>query len=152
MSALHVLVRVWTYLYTFALPSEIRDRRRAEIESDLWESEHDPDVPHHAFVLRLLRGLPADLLWRLEVTSGRHHARAAVGAVAGAGVLAVALWAFVRQPVLPVPPRRPVRISLGLMPPPPPPPPPRVLERKGHRSLVLEEAERSVALELSSPR
>jgi hypothetical protein len=38
----------------------------------------------------------------------------------GAGVLAVALWAFVRQPVLPVPPRRPVRISLGLMPPPPP--------------------------------
>ena len=74
MSALAVLVRVWTYLYTFALPSEIRDRRRSEIESDVWESEHDPDVPHHALVLRLLRGMPADVLWRLEVTPSRQHA------------------------------------------------------------------------------
>jgi hypothetical protein len=122
MSALHVLVRVWTRLYTFALPSEIRDRRRAEIESDVWESEHDPDVPHHALVLRLMRGMPADLLWRLEVTPSRQHARAAFGALAGAGVLAFALWAFVRQPVpRPAPARRPVPISLRLMPPPPPP-------------------------------
>ena len=122
MSAPHVLVRVWTRLYTSALSSEIRDRRRAEIESDVWESEHDPDIPHRALVLRLLRGIPADLLWRLEVTPGRQHARAAVGALAGAAVLALALWAFVRQPApLPTPPRRPIRISLGLMPPPPPP-------------------------------
>src|SRR5436309_3503637 len=138
MSAPHVLVRIWTHLYTFALPSEIRDRRRAEIESDVWESEHDPDVPHHAIVLRLLRGMPADLLWRLEVTPSRQHARAAVGALAGAGVLALALWALVRQPVpLPAPPRRPVPISLRLMPPPPPPPPRGVLERNGHRSSAL---------------
>jgi hypothetical protein len=122
MSALHLLVRVWTHLYTFALPSEIRDRRRAEIESDAWESEHDPDIPHYVLLIRLLRGMPADLLWRLEVTPSRHHAHAALGALAGAGVLALALWAFVRQPVpLPTPPRRPVRITLGLMPPPPPP-------------------------------
>ena len=122
MSALHRLVRVWTHLYTFALPSEIRDRRRAEIESDVWESEHDPDVPHHALVLRLLRGIPADLLWRLEVVPHRQPARVAVGALAGAGVLALALWAFVRQPApLPTAPRRPVRITLQLMPPPPPP-------------------------------
>jgi hypothetical protein len=122
MRALHVLVRGWTRLYTFALPSEIRDRRRAEIESDVWESEHDPDVPHHALVLRLLGGMPADLLWRLEVTPSRQHARAAVGALAGAGVLALALWALVRQPVpRPTASQRPVRISLGLTPPPPPP-------------------------------
>jgi hypothetical protein len=122
MSALHVLVRIWTHLYTFALPSEIRDRRRAEVESDVWESEHDPDVPHHAVVLRLLRGMPADLLWRLEVTPHRQPTRVAVGALAGAGVLALALWAFVRQPVpvSAVPPRA-VRITLQLMPPPPPP-------------------------------
>ena len=124
MSPMHLLVRIWTHLYTFALPSEIRDRRRAEIESDVWESEHDPDVPHHALVLRLLRGMPADLLWRLEatLTPSRQRARAAVGALAGAGVLALALWAFVRHPVpRPAPPRRPVPISLRLMPPPPPP-------------------------------
>jgi hypothetical protein len=144
MSALAVLVRVWTYLYTFALRSEIRDRRRSEIESDVWESEHDPDVPHHALVLRLLRGMPADVLWRLEVTltPSRQHARAAVAALAMAGVLAVALWAFVRHPVpLREPPRPPIRISLRLMPPPPPPPPRPVLERNGHRPS-----------ELSSPR
>src|SRR5206468_12254741 len=122
MSALHVLVRIWTHLYTFALPSEIRDRRRAEIESDVWESAHDPDVPRHAFVLRVLGGMPADVLWRLEVTPCRQHARAAVGALAGAGVLALALWGFVRHPVpRPAPPRRPVPISLRLMPPPLPP-------------------------------
>ncbi len=122
MSVLDMVIRVWTHLYTFALPSEIRDRRRAEIESDVWESRHDPDVPHHTLVIRLLTGVPADLLWRLELTLSRQHARAALGALAGAGVLALALWAFVRQPVPPpTPPRRTVRITLGLMPPPPPP-------------------------------
>jgi hypothetical protein len=122
MSAPHVLVRVWTYLYTFGLPSEVRDRRCAEIESDLWESEHDPDIPRHAPVLRLLRGLPADLLWRLEVTPGRHYARAAAGVVVGTGVLAMTLWAFVPRLVPPsAPPRRLVRVTVGLMPPPPPP-------------------------------
>lgn len=123
MSSRHLLVRVWTDLYTFALPSEIRDRRRAEIESDVWESEHDPDAEHHVLMLRLLRGMPADLLWRLEVTPGRCHAREAVGALAGAGVLALVLWAIVHQPVQrPAPPRRVVPINLRLMPPPPPPP------------------------------
>jgi hypothetical protein len=117
-----MLVRIWTHLYTFALPSDIRDRRRAEIESDVWESEHDPDVPHHALAFRLLRGMPSDLLWRLEVTPSRQHARAAVGALAGAGVVALALWALVRQPVpRPTRPQRAVQISLGLTPPPPPP-------------------------------
>ena len=122
MSPMHLLVRIWTHLYTFALPSEIRERRRAEIESDVWESEHDPDVPHHAFVFRVLRGMPADVLWRLEVAPSRQHTRAAVGALAGAGVLALALWALVGQPVpRPAPPRRPIPITLRLMPPPPPP-------------------------------
>jgi hypothetical protein len=121
MSALHMLVRIWTHLYTFALPSEIRDRRRAEIESDVWESEHDPDVPPHAVVLRVLRGMPADVLWRLDVAPSQQHARTVI-ALAGAGVLALALRAFVRQPVpRPAPPRRPLPIDLRLMPPPPPP-------------------------------
>ena len=124
MSALHLLVRVWTHLYTFALPSEVRDRRRAEIESDVWESGHDPDVPRHAVVLRLLRGMPADLLWRLEVMPRRQHARAAVGALAVAGTLALTLWAIMHQPLPPsAAPRQPVFVSLRLMPPPPPPQP-----------------------------
>jgi hypothetical protein len=37
------LVRSWTWLYTCGLPAAVRDARRAEIESDLWEFFHDPD-------------------------------------------------------------------------------------------------------------
>jgi len=117
-----LIVRAWTSLYTFALPFEIRERRRAEIESDLWESLHDPEARSHAIVWRLLRGLPSDLLWRLEMTPGPEQARAAVGLIGAAIVLAVAVWAFVRQPVPPpVVHRRPLQIDLRSMPPPPPP-------------------------------
>ena len=119
MSAL--LVRVWTSLYTFALPFEVRERRRAEIESDLWESAHDPDVPRHAVILRLVKGMPADLLWRVEIMPAPEQARAAVWAVGVALVLAVAVWAFVRQPVPPPTIHRPMQIDLRLVPPRPPP-------------------------------
>ena len=68
------LVRNWARVYTFGLPSEIREARRAEIESDLWEHAHDSelggDAPSpfcalHALV-RLLAGVPDGLLWRIE--------------------------------------------------------------------------------------
>jgi hypothetical protein len=119
MSAL--LVRVWTSMYTFALPFEIRERRRAEIESDLWESAHDPDVTRLAVMLRLVKGMPADLLWRIEMMPTPEQARAAVWAVGAAVVLAVTVWAFVRQPVPPPKIHRPLHIDLRLVPPPPPP-------------------------------
>lgn len=34
--------RAWTCLYTKGLPDEECERRRGEIESDLWEHLHDP--------------------------------------------------------------------------------------------------------------
>jgi hypothetical protein len=37
-------VRRWTCVYTWRLPPAVRDARREEIESDLWESSHDPDM------------------------------------------------------------------------------------------------------------
>jgi hypothetical protein len=115
------LVRAWTNVYTFALPADIRERRRAEIESDLWESAHDPDVPRHAVMLRLLRGMPADLLWRIEITPGPEQARVAVGLL-GAAIMLAMVWAFVRPTAPPPAPRRPIQINLRLTPPPPPPP------------------------------
>jgi hypothetical protein len=124
MSTLHLLVRAWTALYTFALPPDIRDRRRAEIASDLWESEHDPDVPRGELLFRALRGLPADLLWRFEVTPGPQHAGAAASVLALAAMLAVAWWGFVGWPAPPHTGRvvpKPRQINLRLMPPPPPP-------------------------------
>jgi hypothetical protein len=65
------LVRSWTWLYTCGLPAAVRDARRAEIESDLWEFFHDPDraaaVSSTAhLVVRLLRGVPDDVSWCAE--------------------------------------------------------------------------------------
>ncbi len=37
------LVRGWFHLYTLGLPTEIQHRRRAELESDLWEQQADPN-------------------------------------------------------------------------------------------------------------
>lgn len=67
------LTRWWVRLYTKGLPPEMRDARRAEIESDLWEQGEDstasgskPDETALQVFVRLLLGTPADLSWRLE--------------------------------------------------------------------------------------
>jgi hypothetical protein len=63
-----VLVRTWTHVYTWRLPDAIRESRRAEIESDLWESQHDrADGFASAFLVlaRLLVGIPDDVAWRV---------------------------------------------------------------------------------------
>jgi hypothetical protein len=65
------LVRLWTRAYTQGLPAEIRRGRLGEIESDLWECQHDADRPANAAEMfaRLLLGMPHDLWWRLEQTA-----------------------------------------------------------------------------------
>lgn len=66
------LTRAWTALYTLGLPGELRDSRRDEIESDLWEQRHAeaqegprPGSALHV-LLRLVLGAPADIVWRAE--------------------------------------------------------------------------------------
>ena len=62
------LARLWTRVYTFGLDPALRDRRRAEIESDLWESQQDADG--HAQILpRLVAGAIDDVLWRVTHVS-----------------------------------------------------------------------------------
>ena len=63
----------WATLYTRGLPSEIRDARRAELRSDLWEhlqhasSNGDSQLRWSIQVLgRVARGMTADLWWRFE--------------------------------------------------------------------------------------
>ena len=64
-------VREWTRLYTWRMPPPLRENRRAEIESDVWEFQSDAAGDSgfgsalHIF-LRLLIGVPDDLGWRLE--------------------------------------------------------------------------------------
>ena len=78
-------VRAWVRLYTAGLPSGLRDDRREEVDGDLWEQVHDaetgqrdgPPLATH-LMLRMLLGLPDDLLWRLAHISSRDQGREGV--------------------------------------------------------------------------
>ena len=65
------LVRTWTWIYTGGTPVFVRDGRRQEIESDLWEQQRDlagakdPRVAAE-IMLRLLAGVLDDVQWRVE--------------------------------------------------------------------------------------
>jgi TonB family protein len=125
-------VRLWTRVYTSGLPPAAADARRAEVESDLWESAHDSD-PHirSHFCLqiaaRMLIGIPDDLGWRLEqeeamTASFRQKVGLAACAVGIIGLLVV-VW-IAQPPVVPPLPGAPVVSARTHHPPPPPPPPP----------------------------
>jgi hypothetical protein len=122
-------VRTWTHLYTCGLPALWRDARRGEIESDLWEWQHDPDRgtgPGAAgqVLLRLLLGLPDDVFWRMAHVSRR---RVATLRMAATVLLFLVAWAYVQWlQSLPTPPARPMQFvsDRPAIPPPPPPPPP----------------------------
>jgi hypothetical protein len=83
-----VIVRAWTRIYTSRMQPALRDARRDEIESDLWELHEDarrrgatPTGIAVHMLLRLLRGAGDDLMWRAE------HAQLSPGTIRGA------LWA-----------------------------------------------------------
>ena len=127
------LVRAWTWAYTCGLAPLARDRRRAEIESDLWESLHD-DMGSDAGLVghileRLVRGAFDDLRWRVEqpsLTDRRLQATFLIGTTA---LVAAAIWVFFlarpgQLPAAPAPPALVDRTMRASPPPPPPPPPP----------------------------
>ena len=127
-------VRAWTSIYTLGLPARLADARRAEIESDLWESCHDvsldAQLPVGLHVLvRLVLGLPDDLGWRMDHAqlAGTPFLRGiAVGLVTAAAI--GALWMAIAfrssdQPQLPIAPELRLRPVIYDTPPPPPPPP-----------------------------
>jgi hypothetical protein len=126
------LVRAWTHAYTWRLEPPVRDARRAEIESDLWEFQQDPErgaYPAAHMLSRLLIGIPDDLLWRAEHVSARRsrlraRLRFAAWTVASV-VVAVALWILplLTAQTLPPLPDKP-RVVIKAPPPPAPPPPP----------------------------
>ena len=66
--------RRWVRTYTAALPTEVRDARRAVIDSDLWEHLADayahqrrPFATQMEVLGRMVIGAPSDITWR-------HHA------------------------------------------------------------------------------
>jgi len=58
------LVWAWCVAYTAVATVPARERRRGEIRSHLWESEHQP-LPGAAIVLAAVRGVVHDLGWAL---------------------------------------------------------------------------------------
>lgn len=126
-------VRAWTRFYTWRLEPSVREARRAEIESDLWEhlnAEEGRSLPLE-IVCRLVLGIPDDMRWRVEQMRSRPASvrRAIVLSVGSAAVL-VSLWlAMATRPgEPPQPPPVPDfswrRAPVPAPPPPPPPPPP----------------------------
>ncbi len=67
------MARSWVALYTRGLASEVRDARRSEIDSDLWEQQWlaarlgDPAFGTAIEVLtRMLLGIISDITWRAQ--------------------------------------------------------------------------------------
>jgi hypothetical protein len=65
--------RLWTAMYTAGLPHWVRERRRGEIESDLYEHRAvytgegiGSAIVTRQVARRLFGGIPQDVLWRLE--------------------------------------------------------------------------------------
>jgi TonB family protein len=124
------IVRLWTTIYTAGIPETLRGARREEIESDLWEAQHDSQSepirisPLHV-IARLAAGIPDDLGWRLEqVNAMTRTARVSALVVVTCALLAIgggiASW-MTRPGSPPAPSLRPLR-SRVMYPPPPPPP------------------------------
>jgi hypothetical protein len=92
-------VRGWSRVYTWGMPSGPAESRRAEIESDLWELQHDADGtcglnPTVQMIGRLLGGVPDDLAWRIERAGDGEDLvlRRTLAMTAAAAALLVAFW------------------------------------------------------------
>ena len=125
-------VKLWTRFYTLRMDPAARDRRRAEIESDLFEqlaAQGNDRWLAARMLVRSLVGAHNDLLWRLETAQEPNHRIGVriIFAAATMGIVAV-LWTTYSTP--PNPPDPPVapkyrsRLELRPYPAPPPPPPP----------------------------
>ena len=117
----------WTTFYTWGLPPDVSRRRLAEITSDLWEGGHgDPPVSAPETLTRLLRGIPADLRWRVEFRQNATRRRRFLSTAAMTALLSLAWWWISRPVPLPPAPLFVKEPDPDLQPLPPPPPPPRL--------------------------
>jgi hypothetical protein len=127
------LVRMWTRVYTARMSPELRDARRAEIESDLWEFQQDRVArgdlhPIVHVLIRVVLGIPDDLRWRTAHGSVGVRPVPTMVVLTAVVLLLAALWMFeaMRTADLPLPSTPPSRFTTTLPPPPPPAPPPRL--------------------------
>ena len=100
------LVRGWVRFYTVGMTPERRERRRLEIESDLWENREDrmatgaaPATLSLELIGRCLRGAPADLLWRYQMEGPAMNIHFAIDRVAGALLLGMVLFLVIASSI-----------------------------------------------------
>ena len=93
------VLRAWTRVYTWRLDPLLRERRRAEIESDLWECQQDPAgnrgiTPASQLLARMVMGVPDDLAWRAEylVVEDNPHRRVIALTTTMAAIVVAAFW------------------------------------------------------------
>jgi hypothetical protein len=142
-------VLAWTRLYTWHMDTTLRDMRRAEIVSDMWEFQNDArgrgdregQIAAH-MLARLVGGVVADALWRLEHGNGCGTRTSWFKWVTATGViLLTATWIFASGygatlPQFPPTPLEPLVspvLTPRLLPPPPPPAPGHSAARKAGR-------------------
>jgi hypothetical protein len=109
LAAALAAVRGWTRVYTARMDPPLREARRAEIESDLWELHEDarrsgasPTRIAIHMLLRLLLGIGDDLAWRAEqIRVSPRIVREALWAGAAASVVFVWWLASTLQQVAP---------------------------------------------------
>ena len=93
-----IIIRTWTRAYTWGTPSAWAEQRRAEIESDLWEQQQDPNgarglAPAVQVLARLFAGIADDLSWRVERTTLQDNVLIRRALVLAATTVALAvLW------------------------------------------------------------
>lgn len=90
------VARGWLRLYTAGLPPELRERREQELESDLYEHQADRRADDAStasvgleVVGRVVRGMPADLAWRMQLEAPPMELKIPAERVTGALILAL---------------------------------------------------------------
>ena len=92
------LTRCWTRLYTLGLPADVRAARCEEIESDLWESLHDPQSRHPQILSRLAGGITDDICWRgMQVPD---EARTMGLTMVTVVLILAAMWQWLARPTI----------------------------------------------------
>jgi hypothetical protein len=72
VTAVVAVARLWVRLYTAPLPRPVQERRRRELDADLWEHV-DAGAGAGALLARLARGLGDDLAWSVATCAATAH-------------------------------------------------------------------------------
>jgi hypothetical protein len=97
-AAVLALTRAWLRVYTCGAQPRLARARRTEIESDLWEMQHDADLGpplRYACIAltRLITGIPDDIAWRFDCAAEDEQMIVRrVFAFTAATLLVVSLW------------------------------------------------------------